>query len=86
MKNFEKSEIIFDAQKRESIINHLISKTQIPFEEAEHLAAKYRHKIDENTDYIKTYGIDRPELDAWVWPAARGMERVKEEEWHGQTN
>jgi xylulose-5-phosphate/fructose-6-phosphate phosphoketolase len=58
----------------------------IPFEEAEHLAAKYRHKIDENTDYIKTYGIDRPELDAWVWPAARGMERVKEEEWHGQTN
>lgn len=34
MQNFEKTEIIFDAQKRESIINHLISKAKIPFEEA----------------------------------------------------
>ncbi len=58
----------------------------IPFEEAEHLAAKYRNKINENTEYIKANGIDRPELDAWVWPAARHLERAQEEEWHGQTN
>lgn len=35
MQSFEKTEIIFDAQKRESIINHLINKAKIPFEEAE---------------------------------------------------
>lgn len=58
----------------------------IPFEEAEHLAAKYRFKLQENTDYIKANGIDRPELDAWVWPPARELERAQEEEWHGQTN
>jgi xylulose-5-phosphate/fructose-6-phosphate phosphoketolase len=58
----------------------------LPFEEAEHLAAKYRQKIDENTTYIKENGIDLPELDAWVWPAARGQDRVEEEAWHGQTN
>ncbi len=58
----------------------------IPFEEAEHLAAKYRAKIDENTAYIRVNGIDRPELDAWVWPAARGLEQTAEEAWHGQTN
>jgi xylulose-5-phosphate/fructose-6-phosphate phosphoketolase len=58
----------------------------VPFEEAEHLAAKYRAKIDENTEYIKDHGTDVPEIDAWVWPPARTLERVKEEEWHGQTN
>ncbi|MBP6038319.1 MAG: phosphoketolase family protein [Candidatus Saccharimonas sp.] len=58
----------------------------IPFEEAEHLAARYRNEIDKNTQYIKDNGIDLPELDAWVWPPARELDRVKEEEWHGQTN
>lgn len=58
----------------------------LPFEEAEHLAAKYRAKIDENTAYIKENGIDLPELDAWVWPAARGLDKAEEEAWHGQTN
>jgi phosphoketolase len=58
----------------------------LPFEEAEHLAAKYKQKIDENTTYIKANGIDLPELDAWVWPAARGQAKVEEEAWHGQTN
>jgi len=58
----------------------------VPFEEAEHLAAKYRAEIDKNTEYIKEYGIDIPEIDAWVWPPARNLERVQEEEWHGQTN
>lgn len=58
----------------------------IPFEEAEHLAAKYRVKINENTAYIRANGIDLPELDAWVWPAARGLDKTEEEAWHGQTN
>lgn len=58
----------------------------MPFEEAEHLAAKYKAKIDENTEYIKANGIDLPELDAWVWPAARGLVKTEEEAWHGQTN
>ena len=58
----------------------------IPFEEAEHLAAKYRVKINENTAYIRANGIDIPELDAWVWPAARGLDKTEEEAWHGQTN
>lgn len=58
----------------------------IPYEEAEHLAAKYRAKIDANTAYIKANGIDTPELDAWVWPAARGLDITEEEAWHGQTN
>ena len=58
----------------------------VPFEEAEHIAEKYRQKIDENTAYIKENGVDLPELDAWVWPAARGLDKVEEEAWHGQTN
>ncbi len=41
----------------------------IPFEEAEHLAAKYQAKIDANTEYIKKNGIDIPDIDAWTWPA-----------------
>ena len=58
----------------------------IPVQEAEHLIAKYRARIEANTAYIKQHGIDLPELDAWVWPAARDLERTKEEEWRGQTN
>lgn len=58
----------------------------IQFEEAEHLAAKYERMIDENTEYIKRHGVDIPDIDAWVWPAARGAERVEEEAWKGQTN
>ncbi|MCK3577726.1 hypothetical protein MZI53_24685, partial [Escherichia coli] len=45
----------------------------IPFEEAEHLAVTYRARIDANTEYIKKYGTDIPDIDAWVWPAARGL-------------
>lgn len=58
----------------------------VPVQEAEHLAAKYRQKIADNTAYIIANGIDLPELDAWVWPAARGQAVVEEEAWHGQTN
>lgn len=41
----------------------------VPFEEAQHIIAKYQDKIDDNTDYIKVNGLDRPEIDEWVWPA-----------------
>lgn len=41
----------------------------LPYEEAQHIIAKYQAKIDENTDYIKRNGIDIPEIDAWTWPA-----------------
>ena len=41
----------------------------MPFEEAQHLVAKYQSKIDDNTAYIKEYGIDIPDIDAWTWPA-----------------
>ncbi|MFZ1258487.1 MAG: phosphoketolase family protein [Candidatus Saccharimonas sp.] len=43
----------------------------IPFEEAEHLKATYQGKLDANTAYIKQYGIDIPDIDAWVWPVNR---------------
>jgi hypothetical protein len=56
------------------------------YEEAEHKIAEYQAKIDANTQYIKDYGIDMPEIDDWVWPAARGQQRAQEEAWHGQTN
>jgi len=36
-------------------------------DKARQIADKYQAKIDENTDYIKVYGIDLPEIDAWVW-------------------
>ncbi len=41
----------------------------LPYEEAQHIIAKYQAKIDENTEYIKQFGVDRPEIDAWTWPA-----------------
>ena len=55
-------------------------------QEADQIREKYTKLIDENTAYIKANGIDLPELDAWVWPAARGQEMKQEEAWHGQTN
>lgn len=58
----------------------------IPFEESEHLIAKYRIKIQQNTNYIITNGIDNPSIDEWIWPAARNTKRTAEEDWHGQTN
>ncbi len=42
---------------------------RVPYDEAQHIIERYRQKIDENTAYIKQYGIDMPEIDAWVWPA-----------------
>ena len=58
----------------------------MPIQEAEHRATIYQEKINQNTAYIKANGVDLPELDAWVWPDARGLEEAEEEAWHGQTN
>lgn len=58
----------------------------VPIQEAEHQIAIYQRKLDENTEYIKQNGIDMPEIDTWVWPAARTQERAEEEAWHGHTN
>ena len=35
--------------------------------EADTLIAKFQQKIAENTAYIKHYGVDMPEIDAWQW-------------------
>lgn len=58
----------------------------VPIQEAEHKIAIYQAKIDENTEYIKENGVDMPEIDAWIWQAARETERAQEEDWRGQTN
>ena len=42
---------------------------RLPYEETQHIIAKYQQKIDENTEYIKEYGIDMPEISGWVWTA-----------------
>lgn len=47
----------------------LYERSIITREAAEQLIAKYRRKIDDNIEYIKQYGIDQPEIDAWVWLA-----------------
>ena len=59
---------------------------RVSHDDVEAIRAKYMGMIDENTAYIKENGIDLPELDAWVWPAARGVQVKEEEAWHGQTN
>lgn len=41
----------------------------LPFAEAQHIASKYKQKIDENTEYIKVHGVDKPEIEEWVWTA-----------------
>jgi xylulose-5-phosphate/fructose-6-phosphate phosphoketolase len=40
---------------------------RIDHDEAGRLMDKYRQKIDDNTAYIKEYGVDIPEIDAWEW-------------------
>lgn len=36
-------------------------------DKARELVVKYQKKIFDNTDYIKEYGIDMPEIDSWQW-------------------
>lgn len=45
----------------------LAATGRITHEQAQHVIAKYEHKIAENTEYIKANGVDLPEIDAWVW-------------------
>ncbi|HSX16932.1 MAG TPA: phosphoketolase family protein [Patescibacteria group bacterium] len=52
-----------------AVFDKLGKSGRLPFEEAQHIIAKYQQKIDENTAYIKEHGVDVPEIDAWVWPA-----------------
>jgi xylulose-5-phosphate/fructose-6-phosphate phosphoketolase len=52
-----------------AIFEKLGASGRLPFSETQHIIAKYQRKIDENSNYIKKYGVDMPELDAWVWPA-----------------
>ena len=64
----------------------LVASGRVSQEESDAIHEKYERMIAENTEYIKANGIDLPELDAWVWPAARDQEVKQEEAWHGQTN
>lgn len=41
---------------------------RVPYTEAQHIIATYQAKLDDNTEYIKKHGVDRPEIDQWVWP------------------
>ena len=40
-------------------------------DEARVIIDKYQKRIDENTEYIKINGVDKPEIDAWVWPVRK---------------
>lgn len=59
---------------------------RVTLEDTQVIREKYQAMIDTNTEYIKANGIDLPELDDWVWPAARNQTRAQEEAWHGTTN
>ena len=50
-----------------AIFEKLASTGIIQNEEAQQIINKYQQKIDVNTDYIKEYGIDMPEIEDWQW-------------------
>jgi len=50
-----------------AIFERLASTGIIQNEEAQQIINKYQQKIDINTDYIKEYGVDMPEIDQWQW-------------------
>ncbi len=50
-----------------AVFEELFKLGQISQEKANALIAKYQAKIDENTEYIKVNGVDKPEIDAWQW-------------------
>ncbi len=50
-----------------AVFEKLGASGKIPYEEAKHFVKKYQQLIAANTDYIKTHGIDMPEIDAWQW-------------------
>ena len=51
----------------QEVFDKLSRSGRIPYEEGRHIMAKYQQRIDENTEYIKTHGVDIPEIDAWQW-------------------
>lgn len=52
-----------------AVFEKLGKSGRIPIDQAQRISATYQQKIDDNTDYIKVHGVDRPEIDQWVWPA-----------------
>lgn len=50
-----------------AIFSRLVEMGRIPHETAEQIVVKYRRKINENTDFIKKYGADLPEIENWKW-------------------
>lgn len=40
---------------------------KIPHDKAQAIIDKYQNIIDNNTDYIRRYGLDMPEIEDWVW-------------------
>lgn len=52
-----------------AVFERLGKSGRVPFSEAQHIIAKYQQKIDTNTEYIKTHGVDVQEIDSWIWPA-----------------
>ena len=52
-----------------AVFDKLAKTGRISPDTAQPIILKYQQKIDDNTEYIKAHGMDRPEIDAWVWPA-----------------
>lgn len=51
------------------VLHKLSASGRIPYEEAKHTIAKYQQCIDDNTAYIKKYGVDKAEIEGWEWQA-----------------
>ena len=50
-----------------AIFEKLAAVGRIEHEESRRIITTYQQKIDANTSYIKQYGVDMPEIDAWQW-------------------
>lgn len=49
------------------VIMRMAQVGRVGEEEFRQLTDKYVAKIDENTEYIKEYGVDLPEIEEWQW-------------------
>ena len=49
------------------VYERLAASGKIPYEEAKHKIAACQQKITQNTEYIKTHGVDLPEIEGWTW-------------------
>lgn len=50
-----------------TIFERLSEANRIPREAAQNIIVKYQQLLVENKEYIKQYGIDKPEIDEWTW-------------------